>query len=117
MSAAAHALHQRHCSHAVAALGDGEIARLLPLLDGWVVHHAKLCKSFGFDDYYATIAFVNALAYLAHGQDHHPALLVTFKNCTVSFDTHSVGGISENDFICAAKADALYAQRPAGAAQ
>ncbi len=53
------------------------------------------------------MAFVNALAWIAHTEDHHPDLQVGYYRCTVRFSTHSVGGISVNDFICAAKADAL----------
>ena len=53
------------------------------------------------------MAFVNALAWIAHVEDHHPDLAVSYSRCTVRFNTHSVGGISINDFICAAKVDAL----------
>jgi 4a-hydroxytetrahydrobiopterin dehydratase len=72
-------------------------------------------RSFGFADYYKTLAFVNALAYIAHEQDHHPELTVTYNRCAVRYDTHSVnngkGGLSVNDFICAAKVDALVAEK------
>jgi 4a-hydroxytetrahydrobiopterin dehydratase len=104
-------LRAMHCSRAVAVLSEDDVRQRLPLVDGWLVHNAKLCRSFVFRDYHETMAFVNALAWMTHNEDHHPALLVTFKNCTVSYDTHSVNGISDNDFICAAKADAIYAQR------
>lgn len=66
-----------------------------------------LVREFRFRNYYETIAFVNALAFLVHAEDHHPDLAVSFNRCEVRFNTHSVGGISENDFICAAKVDAL----------
>ncbi len=55
------------------------------------------------------MAFVNALAWVAHPEDHHPDLAVSYNRCAVRFNTHSVGGISINDFICAAKVDALLA--------
>ena len=54
-----------------------------------------------------TMAFVNAVAWIAHREDHHPDLLVSYNRCTVRFNTHSVGGLSINDFICAAKVDGL----------
>jgi 4a-hydroxytetrahydrobiopterin dehydratase len=64
-------------------------------------------KTYAFDDYHRTLAFVNALAWIVHAEDHHPELRVGYGRCVVRFDTHSVGGISINDFICAAKVDAL----------
>jgi 4a-hydroxytetrahydrobiopterin dehydratase len=66
-----------------------------------------ITRTFRFPDYYRTMAFVNALAYIAHDQDHHPDLGVHYDRCVVRYSTHDVGGLSENDFICAAKADAL----------
>jgi 4a-hydroxytetrahydrobiopterin dehydratase len=60
------------------------------------------------------LAFINAIAYVVHAEDHHPELVVTYNRCVVKFDTHSVnggrGGISENDFICATKVDAIFQQ-------
>jgi 4a-hydroxytetrahydrobiopterin dehydratase len=106
-------LRQRACRHATRALDAAEAARLLALVPGWRLQDNQLCRTFGFPDYYRTMAFVNALAYLSHAEDHHPELTVTYKNCTVRYATHSVndgqGGLSHNDFICAAKADALIA--------
>lgn len=104
-------LAQRRCE----ALDGGtpmtsaEIERHLALLSGWRHHDGAIEKSFAFPDYAGTMAFVNALAWIADAQDHHPELRVAWGRCTVRFDTHSVGGISINDFICAAKADALVA--------
>ena len=68
---------------------------------------AEIQRSFKFKNYYQTIAFVNALAWVAHQEDHHPDLEVSYNRCVVHYSTHSIGGISENDFICAAKIDAL----------
>jgi len=103
-----------HSQHATQALTADEAARLLPLVPDWSLEDGKLCRTFGFLNYYRTMAFVNALAYLSHAEAHHPEMTVTYKNCTVRYDTHSVndgrGGLSDNDFICAAKADALFAQ-------
>ncbi|WP_256077768.1 4a-hydroxytetrahydrobiopterin dehydratase [Massilia sp. YIM B04103] len=110
MSAAildAGALRALDCTHATQALAAAEAARLAALLDGWQIEQGKLAKTFGFANYYETMAFVNALAFIAHGQDHHPELTVGYKNCAVRYDTHSVGGLSLNDFICAARIDAL----------
>lgn len=100
-----------HCAPAKDALDPAEAARLLALLPGWRIEQGKLCRSFGFRNYYETMAFANALAYLTHAEDHHPEMTITYKNCLLRYDTHSVnqgqGGLSLNDFICAAKADAL----------
>ena len=67
----------------------------------------EILRDFKFKNYYQTIAFVNALAWIAHQDDHHPELEVSYNHCVVHYSTHSIGGISENDFICAAKIDAL----------
>ncbi len=85
-----------------------EIDAQLPELPGWSLREGAIERSYAFRDYYETLAFVNALAWMVHGEDHHPDLLVTYNRCTVRFSTHSVGGISENDFICAAKSDAVF---------
>jgi 4a-hydroxytetrahydrobiopterin dehydratase len=66
-----------------------------------------ISRVFKFSNYYETIAFVNALAWIAHREDHHPDLEVGYNRCTVNYSTHSVGGLSKNDFICAARVDAL----------
>jgi 4a-hydroxytetrahydrobiopterin dehydratase len=80
----------------------GELPEWLVVEDG-----AAITRTFRFTDYYRTMAFVNALAYVAHAQDHHPDLGVHYDRCVVRYSTHDVGGLSENDFICAARADAL----------
>lgn len=69
----------------------------------------SLTRTYTFKNYYQTMAFVNALAWIAHQEDHHPDLKVTYKNCEVTYSTHAIGGLSENDFICAAKVDCLVA--------
>ncbi|HFD80559.1 MAG TPA: 4a-hydroxytetrahydrobiopterin dehydratase [Gammaproteobacteria bacterium] len=68
-----------------------------------------LRRDFRFENYYQTMAFVNAVAWIAHREDHHPDLEVGYNHCRVRYQTHSVGGLSENDFICAARVDALVA--------
>ena len=107
-------LLSKHCTPGAPALSAADIDRLLPLVAGWAAIDGKLQSSFTFRNYYETIAFVNALAWVSHQQDHHPELMVSFKLCAVAYSTHSAGGeLSENDFICAARASALYVQRVA----
>jgi len=90
-------------------LPDGEITALLGQLHSWEHDTASqtLSKHFKFDNYYQTIAFVNALAWIAHREDHHPDLEVGYNRCVVRYSTHAVDGLSINDFICAAKVDLL----------
>ena len=86
------------------------VAALLPQLNShWQAdaEQGTLVRAFRFKNYYQTIAFVNALAWIAHQEDHHPDLEVSYNRCTVRFSTHSIGGLSQNDFICAARLDAL----------
>jgi 4a-hydroxytetrahydrobiopterin dehydratase len=101
-----------NCKPDAPALSEVAVAALLPHVAGWAVIDGKLQTSFTFRNYYETIAFVNALAWVSHQQDHHPELMVSYKMCVVSYNTHSAGGaLSNNDFICAAKLSALYVQR------
>lgn len=81
----------------------------LAQVSGWQLNQGAIEKTYAFKNYYETIAFVNALAWICNTEDHHPELAVSYSRCVVRFATHSVGGISINDFICAAKADALVA--------
>jgi 4a-hydroxytetrahydrobiopterin dehydratase len=90
-------------------MGETEIRSHLALVSGWTWKDGAIEKTFSFRNYHETIGFVTALAWIANTEDHHPALQITYDRCVVRFDTHSVGGISLNDFICAAKADALVA--------
>ena len=95
------------------ALTPTEIVKRLAELPGWKLtgdgDDVAIERSFSFADYYETIAFVNALAFVAHTTDHHPDLSVHYNRCVVRFSTHSVRGISETDFECAARTDALLA--------
>ena len=104
-----------NCQHQVNALDDATVQQHLALVPGWALEQGKLSKSFGFQDYHETLSFVNAIAYVIHAEDHHPELVVTYNRCIVRFDTHSVnqgqGGLSINDFICAAKVDAIFIKR------
>lgn len=84
------------------------IERRLRDAPGWTLVDGAIEKAFDFADFHRTIGFVNALAWIANAEDHHPDLQVAYGRCVVRFNTHSVGGISLNDFICAAKVDALF---------
>ncbi|KGM57671.1 pterin-4-alpha-carbinolamine dehydratase [Lysobacter arseniciresistens ZS79] len=104
--ARAHCVPRRGSEH---KLSQARIRELLPDIPGWELAedgHA-LVKTYRFDDYHRTMAFVNALAFIAHREDHHPDLSVHYDRCVVRFSTHDVGGLSENDFICAAKTESL----------
>jgi 4a-hydroxytetrahydrobiopterin dehydratase len=85
-----------------------EAKQLLKGMKGWAVENGKLAKTYPFPNYYQTMAFVNALAWISHREDHHPDLGVHYNKCRVEYSTHAIGGLSENDFICAAKCDALF---------
>lgn len=74
---------------------------------GWKLIDGALEKRYSFPDFHATMAFANAVAWIAHREDHHPELMIGFGGCTVRFNTHDVGGISLGDFFCAAAVDAL----------
>ena len=84
-----------------------EVERYLISLAGWEYIDASIVKLFEFKNYYQTMAFVNAVAWIAHSEDHHPKLEVSYRSCRVCYSTHAIGGLSENDFICAAKVDTL----------
>ena len=107
------ALLASQCRPQAAALPASEVAAQLSVLPDWTLERGAIERCFRFRDYHETIAFVNALAWVAHAADHHPDLAVGYNRCEVRFSTHSVGGISDNDFICAAEADAIYARRKA----
>ena len=96
------------CEGGVAPYTDVQAKELLRQLKGWTVEDGKLVKVYPFTNYYQTMAFVNALAWISHREDHHPDLMVGYNKCRVEYFTHSIGGLSENDFICAAKSDALF---------
>lgn len=102
----AHCIPRKGSEH---KLTEARVRELLPDVPGWelVEDGHALSKTFKFKDYYRTMGFVNALAFVANREDHHPDLSVHYDRCVVRFSTHDVGGLSENDFICAAKAETL----------
>ncbi len=98
------------CEGGVPPLNQAEAAALSQQLhrDWQLAADAKsLRRSLKFKDFYRTMSFVNALAHIANTEDHHPDLEVGYNYCHVTFTTHSIGGLSQNDFICAAKLDRL----------
>jgi 4a-hydroxytetrahydrobiopterin dehydratase len=98
------------CEGGTPPLTSAEAQRLLAqLASAWKLSadaHA-LRREFTFRDFYRTMSFVNALAHLANIEDHHPDLEVGYNYCHVTFTTHAIRGLSENDFVCAAKADLI----------
>jgi 4a-hydroxytetrahydrobiopterin dehydratase len=102
--------HCQACEGGVAPLNSEQARALLTEIHGdWKLNEAgdEISRGFKFKNYYQTIAFVNALAWVSHQEDHHPDLEVGYSRCLVRYSTHAIGGLSENDFICAAKIDAL----------
>jgi 4a-hydroxytetrahydrobiopterin dehydratase len=95
------------------ALGPTEIVRRLADRPGWQLTgdagDVAITKTYTFANYYETISFVNAVAFIANAQDHHPDLSVHYSRCVVRFNTHDVKGLSETDFECAALVDGLLA--------
>ncbi len=95
------------------ALSPTEIVSRLGALAGWLLTGdgpaVAIEKTYSFANYYETISFVNAVAFIANAQDHHPDLSVHYNRCVVRFSTHDVKGLSETDFECAAQIDALLA--------
>jgi len=95
------------CESGVPPMEEAVILKNLAEIEGWEYADSTITRTFSFKNYYETIAFVNSLAFIAHKEDHHPDLEVSYNKCCVRYSTHSIGGISENDFICAAKINAL----------
>ena len=107
-------LLDQHSVHGAPALSADAVPALLAQVPGWQPIDGVIAREFSFRDYRETIAFVNAVAWLAEGENHHPDMTVAYRRCTVAYTTHSAGGaLSLNDFVCAAKINALYAQRTA----
>ena len=97
------------CEGGIDAFDQAAVEDHLTALEGW---HAsddfkKISKRFEFKGFYKTMAFVNSIAWIAQNEGHHPDLEVSYNSCTVNYTTHAIDGLSENDFICATKIDAL----------
>jgi 4a-hydroxytetrahydrobiopterin dehydratase len=96
------------CEGGIPPLTPDKADAMLDQLEGWVRKGNEISKTYTFKNYYETMAFVNAAAHVSHREDHHPDMLVTYNKCTVTYTTHAIGGLSENDYICAAKIESLY---------
>jgi 4a-hydroxytetrahydrobiopterin dehydratase len=98
------------CEGGVAPLTREAARELLAQLSpAWALSenaHA-IRRAFSFRDFYRTMSFVNAIAHIANIEDHHPDLEVGYNYCRVTFTTHAIRGLSENDFVCAAKVDLI----------
>lgn len=90
------------------ALADAASDMLLVQVPDWRREEREIVRDFNFKNHYEAIAFVNAVAFISHQQDHHPTMIVGYNRVSLRYSTHSVNGLSENDFICAAKVSALF---------
>ena len=102
--------HCESCEGIGAALNPEQIKNLIPQLSAqWQVSddHTSIKRKLSFNNFYETMAFVNALAWIANIENHHPDLEVGYNYCHVTFVTHALKGLTHNDFICAAKLDKL----------
>lgn len=97
------------CEGGVAPLTSSEAEAAMPQIEGWVLSQdgKMISRNFQFKNFYQTMAFINAMAWIANSEDHHPDFSAGYKTCEVEYTTHAIGGLSENDFICAAKINAL----------
>lgn len=99
------------CEGGAEPLNEKETALMMTQVTEWNLDESgkEINKLFKFGNYYETIAFVNSVAWISHREDHHPDLSVSYNKCEVRYSTHAIGGLSTNDFICAAKVDELLA--------
>lgn len=102
------ALAAMRCRGGAPALGADELGAHVTHLPGWRIAGASIAKTYTFADFHETMAFVNALAFVAHREDHHPNLGVRYRECDVTYTTHDAGGVTLNDVICAAKIERLF---------
>ena len=98
------------CKPGAAKLGDAALSAHLETLAGWSRIGNRIEKTFGFANFHETIGFVNALAWIANRDDHHPDLTVSYSRCVVAWSTHDAGGVTQNDVGCAARTDRLLAE-------
>ena len=99
------------CEGGVPPLTPAEVEKYLKQVNNWEVSGDGqfIVKRFNFKGFYKTMSFVNAIAWIANQENHHPDLQVGYNYCVVQFTTHAIRGLSKNDFICAAKVDVLQA--------
>ena len=101
------ALGAQQCRVGSALLSPAKLAPHLRVLIGWKHADGMLRKTFRFADFYHTMAFVNAIAWMANQQDHHPDLSVHYNHVVVDWSTHDAGGVTLNDCVCAARTEQL----------
>jgi len=97
------------CDASTPMMDEQTINAHLKQVPEWSHRDSAIERTFEFKNYYHVMAFVNAVAWIAHCEGHHPDMFVSYHSCHVRLTTHAIGGLSENDFICAAKIDALQA--------
>lgn len=103
------ALSQQACVRGARRLADAALAEQIAALPGWSHVADRIAKTYRFAGWHETMAFVNAVAWIAERADHHPDLSVHFNRCVVSYSTHDAGGITQNDLVCAARVERLFA--------
>jgi 4a-hydroxytetrahydrobiopterin dehydratase len=96
------------CEGGVAALDEEACRAYLDALEGWALAGSAIEKAYRFQNHHEVMAFVNAVAWISHREGHHPEITVGYADCRVRYWTFAIGGLSENDFICAAKVDRLF---------
>src|SRR3990167_10826324 len=101
--------HCKPCEGGIAPLELPEIKNYLAPLKNWNVSedHKSIWKLWLFKNHHQVMAFVNAIAFISHRENHHPDIILGYNNCHIRYTTHAINGLSENDFICASKIDAL----------
>ena len=95
------------CEGGIPALSQEAARERLATLDDWQMSDGKIGKTFRFANHFEAMAFVNALAWISHRENHHPEVTLGYADCQVRYWTHAIDGLSENDFICARKVEAL----------
>ncbi len=105
-------LPQRQCTPCkgdTAPMTRQQAQAMLSQIAGWELNDdgKTICRRFRFKNFHETMAFINAMARIANSQDHHPDFSAGYNYCLVNYTTHAIDGLSENDFICAAKVTAL----------
>ena len=96
------------CEGGIDPLTAEQVRPMMKGLPGWALDGKAITRTYEFKNYFETMAFVNATAWISHREDHHPDMVVSYGRCRVTYSTHAIDGLSENDFICAAKLDALF---------
>jgi 4a-hydroxytetrahydrobiopterin dehydratase len=95
------------CESGAGKVGADDLAFYLQQTPGWEIDGSELRRMFKFKNYYEALAFVNATAWISHRENHHPDIELGYNKVTMRYRTHAVGGLTQNDFICAAKINEL----------